>query len=92
MTRHCGWSRRFTIRDGPGHTAFHLPSANLLLAGDALFKGSIGRTDLPLADPDRLLASIRQQLLVLPPETLVLPGHGDSTTVGQEARSNPFLR
>lgn len=75
----------------PGHISFHLPSANLLLAGDALFKGSIGRTDLPLGDHEQLLASIRRQLLVLPPTTRVLPGHGDSTTIGQEASSNPFL-
>lgn len=75
----------------PGHIAFELPAADLLLAGDALFKGSIGRTDLPFGDHEQLLGSIRRQLLVLPPETLVLPGHGDSTTIGQEVTSNPFL-
>ena len=75
----------------PGHIAFHAPAEKLVVAGDALFRGSIGRTDLPFGDHQQLLASIRRELLVLPPETLVLPGHGESTTIGVERESNPFL-
>lgn len=75
----------------PGHLAFYFPSAGVVLSGDALFKGSIGRTDLPYCDHERLLASIRGELLVLPPETRVYPGHGEPTTVGAEAATNPFL-
>jgi glyoxylase-like metal-dependent hydrolase (beta-lactamase superfamily II) len=72
----------------PGHVAFR--GNGILLGGDLLFAGSIGRTDLPLADP----AHMQQSLITvsaLPPETIVYPGHGDSTTVGEELRSNPFL-
>ncbi|HEX7004485.1 MAG TPA: MBL fold metallo-hydrolase [Trueperaceae bacterium] len=75
----------------PGHVAFYAPAERLVLAGDALFKGSIGRTDLPFGDHEQLLASIRHELLSLPPDTLVLPGHGDTTTIGVESRTNPFL-
>lgn len=75
----------------PGHVAFWIPSEGVVLAGDALFRGSIGRTDLPFADSATLLASIRERLLTLPPDTTVLPGHGPPTDVGTEARSNPFL-
>lgn len=76
----------------PGHVAFHLPAAKVVLSGDTLFHGSIGRTDLPLADHATLLRSIRERLLTLPPDTRVLPGHGPATSVGREAASNPFLR
>ena len=75
----------------PGHISFWIPSAALVVSGDALFRGSIGRTDLPLTDTEQLLASIREKLLALPPETAVLPGHGPRTDVGTEARTNPFL-
>ena len=75
----------------PGHVSFWIPSAALVVAGDALFRGSIGRTDLPLSDTDQLIASIREKLLTLPPETAVLPGHGPRTDVRTEARTNPFL-
>lgn len=75
----------------PGHVAFHLEGQGVVLSGDALFKGSVGRTDLPFGDHDQLLASIRRELLSLPPSTVVLPGHGDPTTVGAEAAGNPFL-
>lgn len=75
----------------PGHVSYHVPSEGFVLSGDALFAGSIGRTDLPLADHAELIASIRRELLTLPPETRVLPGHGEATTVAAEARSNPFL-
>jgi glyoxylase-like metal-dependent hydrolase (beta-lactamase superfamily II) len=63
-----------------------------VIAGDALFRGSIGRTDLPGGDLDLLLSRIETQLLSLPPDTVVLPGHGEETTVAREAATNPFLR
>lgn len=75
----------------PGHVAFYLPDAGIVLSGDALFHNSIGRTDLPYGDHEELLASIRRELLTLPPATRVLPGHGGATTVAAESASNPFL-
>lgn len=75
----------------PGHVAIYLPSQAVVLSGDALFRGSIGRTDLPFGDHDRLLRSIRDRLLGLPGDTRVLPGHGPATTIAEEAASNPFL-
>lgn len=76
----------------PGHLAFHLAEHGVVIAGDALFRGSIGRTDLPFGDPEQLLASIRRELLTLPDDTRVLPGHGPDTTIGVERRTNPYLR
>lgn len=75
----------------PGHCAFHIPAYGAVLSGDALFKGSVGRTDLPLADERQLLDSIHRELLSLPDDTAVLPGHGPSTTIGAERYGNPFL-
>ena len=79
----------------PGHTegsiCLHLPSAELLLAGDTLFAGSIGRTDLPGGDLKKILRSLRDRLLTLPDATRVIPGHGVATTIGQERETNPFL-
>jgi len=79
----------------PGHTegslCLHLPSESLLLAGDTLFAGSIGRTDLPGGDYSKIIQSIRERLLPLPDSTLVIPGHGTATTIGEERVSNPFL-
>jgi hydroxyacylglutathione hydrolase len=80
----------------PGHTPgsicllFH--GQDLLVAGDTLFAGSIGRTDLPGGDGRRILRSLRERLLVLPDKIRVLPGHGPQTTIGQEKQSNPFLQ
>ena len=80
----------------PGHTegslCVYLPAENLLLAGDTLFAGSVGRTDLPGGDTGKLLASIRDRLLPLPDTTVVVPGHGTETTIGRERATNPFLR
>jgi glyoxylase-like metal-dependent hydrolase (beta-lactamase superfamily II) len=80
----------------PGHTqgsvCLYIPREQLLIAGDTLFAGSIGRTDLPGGDGPTLIRSIREKLLVLPEETVVLPGHGPRTTIGDERQSNPFLR
>jgi glyoxylase-like metal-dependent hydrolase (beta-lactamase superfamily II) len=75
----------------PGSLSFHAPEAAFVITGDALFQGSIGRTDLPGGDFDTLIHSIRTRLLTLPPETTVYPGHGDPTTIGEEASHNPFL-
>jgi len=79
----------------PGHTegslCLHLPAESLLLAGDTLFAGSVGRTDLPGGNYNKLLQSIRERLLPLPDTTLVIPGHGPATTIGEERSSNPFL-
>lgn len=75
----------------PGHLAYHLEDAGTVLSGDALFRGAVGRTDLPYGDHDQLIAGIRRELLTLPPDTVVLPGHGGPTTVGAEAAGNPFL-
>jgi glyoxylase-like metal-dependent hydrolase (beta-lactamase superfamily II) len=82
------------------HTPGHTPGSicllfkkdNLLLAGDTLFAGSIGRTDLPGGDSGQILRSIHDCLLPLPDELRVVPGHGAMTTIGEERESNPFLR
>jgi len=80
----------------PGHTpgsiSLWIPAEKKLLSGDTLFRDSIGRTDLPGGDGRLILASIRNKLLPLPDETLVFPGHGDSTTIARERRFNYFLR
>jgi hydroxyacylglutathione hydrolase len=84
-----------TILHTPGHTqgsvCLHLPTQDLLLAGDTLFAGSVGRTDLPGGDGPMLIRSIREKLLPLPDSTIVVPGHGPHTTIGEERESNPFL-
>jgi glyoxylase-like metal-dependent hydrolase (beta-lactamase superfamily II) len=81
----------FTPGHAPGHICFYLPAHAVLFDGDVLFQGSIGRTDLPGGDFDRLMSSIRDKLLPLPDETIVLSGHGPATTIGDERRGNPFL-
>lgn len=75
----------------PGSLSFYSREVGFVITGDALFQGSIGRTDLPGGDFDTLISSIRSGLLTLPPETIVYPGHGDPTTIGEEAANNPFL-
>jgi len=75
----------------PGSLSFYSQDAGFVVTGDALFQGSIGRTDLPGGDYDTLISSIRNNLLTLAPETIVYPGHGDPTTIGEEASNNPFL-
>ena len=80
----------------PGHTqgsvCLHLPAQDVLIAGDTLFAGSVGRTDLPGGDTRTLIRSINDKLLTLPDETIVVPGHGPNTTIGEERASNPFLK
>lgn len=74
-----------------GSVCLHFVPLKLLIAGDTLFAGSIGRTDLPGGDFDQIMNSIHSRLLVLPEETKVIPGHGPETTIGQEREDNPFL-
>ena len=80
----------------PGHTqgsiCLHFAPLKLLIAGDTLFAGSIGRTDLPGGNFDQIIASLETRLLTLPDETRVLPGHGPLTTIGEERTFNPFLQ
>lgn len=87
--------KTITLAHVPGHSTdsvtFHFSDGNTLFAGDTIFAGSIGRTDLPGGDTRQLLEGIDRHLLTLPPETRVFPGHGPDTTIGREAESNPFL-
>jgi glyoxylase-like metal-dependent hydrolase (beta-lactamase superfamily II) len=84
-------SVRFAPGHAPGHVVFYDEAGGQLVGGDVLFKSSIGRTDLPGGDHNTLLKSIKEELLTLPDATVVYPGHGPSTTIGAERRSNPFL-
>jgi hydroxyacylglutathione hydrolase len=81
----------FVPGHSPGHLAYSIPSEGVLLSGDVLFQGSIGRTDLPGGDHERLLKSIGELLDALPGETNVLPGHMAPTTLAAERATNPFL-
>ena len=76
----------------PGSIALYSPEGNFLISGDALFKHSIGRTDLPGGSLDTLLASINNKLLTLPDQTQVLPGHYEFTTIGEEKKFNPYIK
>jgi glyoxylase-like metal-dependent hydrolase (beta-lactamase superfamily II) len=82
----------YTPGHAPGHLAFYLRDEGLVLSGDALFAGSVGRVDLPGGSMEVLMRSIEERLLTLPEETEVYPGHGPRTTVGNERASNPFLQ
>ncbi len=85
----------FDMLETPGHTpggvCFYFAASATVFAGDTLFRGGVGRTDLVGGDEATLLRSIREKLLPLPPVTKVCPGHGESTTIGAEAKTNPFL-
>jgi len=89
-------SAEFHVLLTPGHTqgslSLWIPQENKLVAGDTLFRDSIGRTDLPGGDSRQLLTSIKTQLLTLPEEAAVIPGHGPNTTIGREKERNPFIR
>jgi hydroxyacylglutathione hydrolase len=80
----------------PGHTqgssCLYLPDHTLLIAGDTLFAGSVGRTDLPGGNTEQILKSIHDRLLTLPDDVKVIPGHGSTTTIGIEREVNPFLQ
>jgi glyoxylase-like metal-dependent hydrolase (beta-lactamase superfamily II) len=85
---------RFTVRHVPGHSPGHVAfvGQGLIVGGDVLFAGSIGRTDLPGGSMEELEASIRREFYTLPDDTRVLTGHGPETTIGEERRTNPFVR
>jgi len=80
----------------PGHTegsvCLYFPAEKKLIAGDTLFAGSIGRTDLPGGSYEKIINSLHEKLLALPDDTVVTPGHGPQTTIGHERETNPFLR
>jgi len=80
----------------PGHTegsvCLYFPVEKTLIAGDTLFAGSIGRTDLPGGSFEKIIDSLHDKVLALPDETIVIPGHGPMTTIGEERESNPFLK
>ena len=86
------------VRETPGHSTGHVVfiwkggEPWIVFGGDVLFQGSVGRTDFPDGDAAQLAAAIRNKLYTLPDDTIVLPGHGDPTTVGDEKRHNPFVR
>lgn len=84
----------FEMIETPGHTAgsccFYFEKEKLLVCGDTLFQGSVGRTDLPTGSGGQLNRSIKEKLMVLPDDVKVYPGHGDSTTIGEERKYNPF--
>jgi glyoxylase-like metal-dependent hydrolase (beta-lactamase superfamily II) len=86
----------FEIIHTPGHTrggsCFYFRDIRTVFTGDTLFRGSVGRTDFPGGDTETLLSSICGKLLALPPDLLVLPGHGPETTIGYERERNPFLK
>lgn len=87
---------KFMVLHTPGHTqgsvCFYFPDHRVLVSGDTLFQGGVGRTDRPVGNWRQLIESIRDKLLVLPDETVVYPGHGPPTTIGREKTFNPFLR
>jgi glyoxylase-like metal-dependent hydrolase (beta-lactamase superfamily II) len=84
-----------SILHTPGHTegsvCLYFPAEKLLIAGDTLFAGSIGRTDLPGGSMQKIMQSLHGTVLALPDETVVVPGHGPTTTIGEERESNPYL-
>lgn len=91
-----GKQTEFQVLDTPGHTpgsiSVWIPAENKLIAGDTLFLDSIGRTDLPGGDSRQILRSIHDKLLPLEDAVVVIPGHGQSTTIGRERKRNPFLQ
>jgi len=86
------WTLLDTSGHSPGGMSFYCAQAGVVLTGDALFASSIGRTDIPGASQAALLGHIQANLLTLPDDTRILPGHGAATTIGHEKRTNPFLQ
>lgn len=82
----------YTPGHAPDHISVYFKEANTLVAGDTLFKGSVGRTDLYRGDMELLSRSIREKIYSLPDDTVIYPGHGPATRVGEEKRTNPFVR
>ena len=91
----CFLDGAFTVITTPGHTegscCYYAKQESILFSGDTLFQGSVGRTDLPTGRAAQLTSSIREKLFVLPDDTLVLSGHGDQTTIGEEKQYNPYV-
>jgi hydroxyacylglutathione hydrolase len=85
-----------TVIHTPGHTegsvCLYFPDHARLIAGDTLFSGSIGRTDLPGGSYEKIIASLKDKLMALPDETVVIAGHGPSTTIGEERATNPYIQ
>lgn len=85
----------FKLIATPGHTqgscCYYFEEANMLISGDTLFEESVGRTDLPTGSMSTLVRSVKDKLFELPDDTVVYPGHGDSTTIGHEKKYNPFI-
>lgn len=88
-------SFEITVLNTPGHTpgsvSYYIREAGCVFTGDALFYRSVGRTDFPMGDHQKLLASIRENLFTLPPETIVYPGHGPQSSIDDERQHNPFV-
>ncbi len=88
--------RRIVCLLTPGHTAggmcYYFPEAGFVASGDTLFRGTVGRTDLPSADDRAIVPAIREKLMTLPDDTVVYPGHGPATTIREEKNGNPYLR
>jgi glyoxylase-like metal-dependent hydrolase (beta-lactamase superfamily II) len=82
----------FTPGHSPGSISFYSAEGGFVLSGDVLFRGSVGRTDLPGCNSDDLIKSISQKLYALPNETIVYSGHGGTTTIGEEKQSNPYVK
>jgi hydroxyacylglutathione hydrolase len=82
----------FTPGHSPGHVCFYSKEHKFLIGGDVLFQGSVGRTDLPGGDFATLEESIKTKLYTLPADVIVHPGHGESTTIGEEMKTNPFVK
>ena len=82
----------FVPGHSPGHIAFYSKAGKFILSGDVLFSGSVGRTDLPSGDFNILQESIKTKLYALPKDVIVYPGHGETTTIGDEKKSNPFVK
>ena len=75
----------------PGHVTFHLPNSNAAFCGDLIFYHGVGRTDLAYSNQDDLFLSVKEKIFTLPDNTLLYPGHGPSTSVGEEKENNPFI-
>src|SRR4028118_1240279 len=85
------FTARYTPGHAPGHLAFYAADEGVVISGDALFAGGVGRVDLPGGSMEVLMRSINERLLTLPDNTVVLSGHGPETTIGEERAHNPFL-
>lgn len=93
---HTALGREVQVSHVPGHSEgslmFHFPTSAAAFAGDALFRGNVGRTDFPGGDAELLKRSIRSRIYTAPDKTTIFPGHGGSTTVGEEKATNPYVR